>query len=398
MQTADSQSLKIAHRPGRWNRDDMEPRVREILERKLLLRRQGPYAAKADAQVVEMLTRAFTADGLRNIAIRDLERMSGGASKEQFAFTLRHDGDELGERLVLRMDPLESIAQTCRGREGQVQAAMVGVVPVPPVVFCDPDGEFLGQPGLITRFVPGVTKPSDVDAHGVSGMGSRFDAWAPKLAPQYIDCMARIHAFDWRSKDLSYFRAPQPGTKQAAIQQLNWWSKVWWADVVEPVPVVTLAERWLRLNAPVCDEPVMVHGDFRIGNFMFEEPSGRFTAVLDWELCHIGDLHEDIAWTIQKLFGTWREDGEFLVCGLLPRREFLEQYQARSGNLIEPVKLHYYEVLNACKCAVMDLGAAMCAAKHGTNHQDLVLTWLGSAGAVFLDQIVDLIRESVNAP
>jgi len=378
----------------RWDRNDMEPRVREILDRKLKLRAKGPYAAKTDPEVTRILTRVFDSEGLRDIRISDLERMAGGASKEQFAFTLQHAGDPAGQRFVLRMDPYESIAQTCRGREAQIQAAMTGVIPVAPVRYFDADGLVMGQPGLITHFVRGVTKPSDVDAKGVSGIGSRFDSWAAKLAPQFIDCLAKIHQFDWKSKDLSYFQAPPPGTNQAPLQVVNWWSKVWWDDVVEPVPVVTLAERWLRLNAPVCDKPVVVHGDFRIGNFMFEEPGGRFTAVLDWELCHFGDFHEDIAWATQKLFGAWREDGEFLVCGLLPRREFIDAYQARSGNRIDPVKLRYYEILNAYKCAVMDLGAAVRAPMHGNNHQDLVLTWLGSAGAVFLEQIVKLIREA----
>ena len=253
------------------------------------------------------------------------------------------------------------------------------------------DGDVLGQPGLITRFVKGVTKPTDIDAGGVSGIGSRYDAWAAKLAPQFVDYMSRIHHFDWNAKRLPYFKVPTPGTTQAALWQVNWWSKVWWDDIVEPVPVVTLTERWLRENAPLCENPVVVHGDFRIGNFMFEEPSGRFTAVLDWELCHFGDFHEDIAWATQKLFGAWREDGVFLVCGLLPRDEFISQYEAKSGNLVDPVKLRYYEVLNAYKCAVMDLGAAMRASLLGNNHQDLVLTWLGSAGAVFLDQIVEMI-------
>jgi len=55
--------------------------------------------------------------------------------------------------------------------------------------------------------------------------------------------------------------------------------------------------------------------------------------------------------------------------------------------------LRYYEVLNAYKCAVMDLGQAIRAAEEHNNHQENVLTWLGAAGAVFLAQIVTLIGE-----
>lgn len=376
-----------------WDRDDMEPRVREILDRTVRDRGTGPYSAKTDAEVIAMLERLFATEGLRDVAISDIQRMAGGASKEQFAFRLTHGEAPEGERLVLRMDPLESITQTCRGREAQLHVAMADVLPVAPVRFVDPDGEKLGQPGVILGFVDGVTEPTAGSGKGVSGIGSRYDAWAAKLAPQFIDALVTIHGFDFSAADLSFFAVPEANSKQAPLWQVNWWSKLWWDSIVQPVPVVTLAERWLRENAPVCERPVVVHCDLRIGNFMFEEPSGRFTAVLDWELAHIGDFHEDIAWATQRLFGARREDGVFLVCGLLPRDEFIALYEERSGNRVDPVRLHYYEMLNAYKCAVMDLGQAIRAATQSNNHQDLVLTWLGSAGSVFLHDMVKLMRE-----
>lgn len=376
-----------------WDRDDMEPRVREILDRTVRDRARGPYKAKSDDEVIAMLERFFVAQGMTGVAITDVQRMAGGASKEQFAFTLAHDGAET-ERFVLRMDPLEAISQSCRGREAQLQVALGKVLPVAPVRWVDIDGEIIGQPAVILGFVKGVTEPSELSGKGVSGIGSRYDAWAEKLAPQFVDALVTIHGFDWSGSDMSLFAVPAAGTKQAAIWQVNAWSKLWWDGLVQPVPIVTYAERWLRENAPVCDKPVVCHCDLRIGNFMFEEPSGKFTAVLDWELGHIGDFHEDIAWATQALFGAWSDDGVFLVCGLLPRDQFIREYEEKSGNRIDPRKLRYYEVLNAYKCAVMDLGQAIRAAEESNNHQDLLITWLGSAGAVFLDQIVKLIREA----
>lgn len=378
-----------------WDRDDMEPRIRIILDRTVRDRTRGPYVIKTEDEVVAMLARYFaTSEGLRDVRISAVSRMAGGASKEQFAFVLRHAENESGERLVLRMDPLEAITQTCRGREAQVHRAFEGVLPIASVRSVDADGDILGQPAIILGFVNGVTEPTEGKAHGVSGIGTRYDEWAAKLAPQFIDALAQVHHFDWRAADLPDFAAPSAGTRQAAIWQVNWWSKVWWDSIVQPVPLLAYAERWLRENAPVCEMPVMCHSDLRLGNFMFEEPSGKFTAVLDWELAHVGDFHEDIAWATQRLFGTRAENGDFLVCGLIPRDDFFRAYEAASGNRIDPVKLRYYEVLNAYKCAVMDLGQALRAAIASNNHQEVVLTWLGSAGAVFLNQIVQLIRES----
>ncbi|MBA2935522.1 phosphotransferase family protein [Sphingomonas sp. CGMCC 1.13654] len=378
---------------GAWDRGEIEPRIKTILDRTVRQRATGPYRPKSDAEVIAMLGRFFAHKGYREVAVTQVSRMSGGASKEQFAFTFRHAGDTEGERLVLRMDPLEAIAQTCRGREAEVQRLMADHLPIAPVRFHDADGDLLGQPAVILGFVAGVTEPTALRGKGVSGMGGQLGEFAAKLAPQYIHALATTHRFDVANTTFDYFSVPRANSRQAAIWQVNWWSRVWWDSLVEPVPMVTLAERWLRENAPVCDTPVLVHSDLRMGNFMFEEPSGDFTAVLDWELAHIGDLHEDLAWTTQKIFGAWRDDGVFLVSGLLPRDEFFRLYEEASGNRIDPVRLHYYEVLNAYKCAVMDLGQAMRAAKEGNNHQEVVLTWLGSAGAVFLDHIVTLIGD-----
>ena len=83
-----------------WNRDDMEPRVREILDRTLRDRARGPYRAKSDDEVIAMLERFFVAQGMTGIVVSDVQRMAGGASKEQFAFTLVHDGAK-AERFVL---------------------------------------------------------------------------------------------------------------------------------------------------------------------------------------------------------------------------------------------------------------------------------------------------------
>lgn len=378
-----------------WDREAIDPRQNVILERTLVSRAKGPYRARTGQEIGAMLDRWFDKLGYGNPQVANVRRMSGGASKEQFIFDLVHDAKPEGERLILRMDPPEGIAQTCRGREAQLQNAMIGTLPVALVRHVDMDGEVLDQPGAILEFVSGVTEPSNSDAKGVSGMGTRFDDWAPKLAPQFVNAFVKVHGFDWASADLSLFARPRPGTTDAPLWELNNWTKLWWNALVEPVPVITMCERWLRENLPICEKVSIVHGDLRIGNFMFEEPSGKFTAILDWELGHLGDYHEDIAWTLMRLFGNWDDQGRFLVSGLLPREDFLEQYQRLSGNVVDPKKLRYYEVLNAYKCASMDMGQALRAAEEHTNHQEQVLTWLGSAGGVFLEQICRMIREEI---
>lgn len=380
--------------PARWDRDDLEPRIATVLDRTLRVREaRGPYFARTIAQATAQLERLFAAEGFRGVRITDLARMTGGASKEQFAFTLFHDGIDEPERLVLRMDPTMSAVETCRGREAQVLAALDGVIPVPPMRYVDAEGVYLGQPGLITAFVNGTTKPTNLTVQAVSGVGIRFGDYAPTLATQFVRNLATLHQFDWRTASLPDFSPPAAGTAQAAIWQVNWWARVWRQDLVEPQPLLTLAERWLRENAPICDEPVLTHGDYRAGNFMFEEPSGRMTAILDWELAHIGDFHDDLAWSMQKLFSR-RENGEILVSGLLSHRDYLAQYAAATGRSVNLKTLRYYRVLNAWKCAVLELSTACLAARRGQSHQDLVLTWIPLTAPVFMDQLAEFLKEA----
>ena len=371
----------------------IEPRIDAIYNRKIKNRAKGPYSPKNSSEVEAALKRLFDFQGLSDVSISNLSRMTGGASKEQFAFDLKHSTMTTAQRFVLRMDPLEGIVETCRLREAELLQALAGVLPVPPVFAIDPEGEHLGLPGVITSFVPGVTKPTSLSSQSVSGIGSSYGHYADLLAPQFINYLVALHSWkDWDTETLPNFIMPKENTIEAPLYQVNAWTRVWQDDCVEPVPMITFTQHWLRNNAPVCEAPCLVHCDYRIGNFMFEEPSGRITTILDWELAHFGDFHEDLSWILQKLFGCWDENGDFLVCGLMKRDEFITEYERLSGRTVNPETLRYYEVLNAWKCAIMDLSSAIIAGKNCNNHQDLLITWLGSAGAVFLDQIEKLIR------
>jgi aminoglycoside phosphotransferase (APT) family kinase protein len=124
---------------------------------------------------------------------------------------------------------------------------------------------------------------------------------------------------------------------------------------------------------------------------MFVEPSGEFSAVLDWELAHLGDFHEDLAWSVQRLFGTPREDGELLISGLMTRNDFFERYAQAAGVTINPDTIRYYEILNAWKCIIINNSSACRAALESQSHQDLVLTWMAFGSAVFMAQLDELM-------
>ena len=216
-------------------------------------------------------------------------------------------------------------------------AAVRAVIPVPAVHWCDPEGAELGQPALIASFCEGVTRPPREGAYTPrQGFGPRYRAL---LGPQFVRYLAELAKFDWRSSEVSAFDPPPMHSSEGVIKAINWWQRVWEEDCVEPYPLMTIAAQWLRENAPPIDHVSFVHRDFRGGNFLFRPADGKITAVLDWELVHLGDRHEDLAYFFSPLFSEIDENGVELMGGLYPRDEFIRLYEALSGLPVDPVRL-----------------------------------------------------------
>ena len=148
--------------------DEYEPRILELLNQRLITRAEGPYWPLTEDVVRERLGRLLAAHGLGVSTVSNLRRMAGGASKEQFSFDLTHP-DGLAEPLVLRIDPRESIVETCRLREAEALQAFQGVVPIAPLRLVDGEGTWMGRPAVILGFVNGTTKPPIKQGRAVTG-------------------------------------------------------------------------------------------------------------------------------------------------------------------------------------------------------------------------------------
>jgi aminoglycoside phosphotransferase (APT) family kinase protein len=225
-------------------------------------------------------------------------------------------------------------------------------------------------------------------------MGTNYGArLRAQLAPQFVRDLARIHTFDWSSAELSAFEVPPPGTA-AAERQLNWWCRVAEEDAPAPIPVLTLAAQWLRANLPPLDRISVLHGDYRCGNFLFDEVSGALTAWLDWELGHLGDRHEDLAWCTTRVWGHPEEGrGVDLVCGLMYEADFLEAYENASGLTVDPDTLRYYKIFNTWKTAVMALFTSYRIASGAKTHQDVLVAWCIGVGPKFVEQLAENLEE-----
>lgn len=372
-------------------KEAIEPRLLEILRDKQERRKAGIYRPRNAADIEAGLTKLLGAAGIRSKA-HSVRRLGGGASKEQFVFDL--DGDRAPEfaRCVLRMDPREGIIETCRRRECQVLRAVADRVPVPPVLCVDGDGKAMGQPLMVTGFVGGVVKPSG-GTSGPSGLGATMGGRISEaLTPQFIDYLVATHSVDLDTASLEDFARPRPGTTDAALWQVNYWTKVRELEEIDALPILTLAETWLYDHLPLCEEPVLLHGDYRVGNFLFDEESLRITAMLDWELSHIGDFHEDLAYSFEPLFGSRDANGDLLVGSMFPVSRLLADYQAQTGRRVDPATLQWYHVLTSYKLITMNHASSIIAARDGTNHQSALLGFLASCTAGMSAKLCDLLE------
>lgn len=369
---------------------DMEATNARILARRDASKVLPPYRAALTEEITAILASYF--EKVRPEArVGAVRRVGGGASKEQFFFTLSDSGGD--EPYLLRMDPRRAITETDREREFVLLAAMQGLVPVPEPVWVDNHAEHFPQPAAIMRVVKGVTKPSDAGLK-VSGLGTWLGPeLRGKLRDQFIDYLVAIHAYDFRSNPLAGFEVPDADPKQAARWSFNYWRELWRVDEGATRPIVALAEQWLVDNMPDAAELALIHCDYRTGNYLFDEGSGRITALLDWELARIGDFHEDLAWVLMQVFGTFDPEGNFRASDLFGREEFIREYEARSGRTVNRKTLHYYDVMSSWKCYIIVAANGIAAARSQHNHQDVLLTFLAVTSAMFADDLVRLLSQ-----
>ena len=361
-----------------------------VLTRKLQRRASGPHVMPT-LEDMSGRVRSFLSETLADdFEIGDGHWLAGGASKIQFGFTLH--ADDRAEHLVVRMEPSESLNATSRRREFELLRAMDGVVPVPRTRWVDPDAQWFPEPAIIYAFAEGVSRPSD-DRARVSGTGTVFGPrLREQLGRQFVEHLAAVHTHDWRQDALESFDVPHVGATESTVWQLNRARRVWEEDRGQEFPAVEVVTAWLTEHAPVLDRVSVIHGDYRSGNFLFDEDRAQITAWLDWERGYLGDRHRDLAWTTTELFGTRTAGGDLLICGLVPERDFYDRYRAASGLEIDPERLFYHHVLNSWQLVISNLATAHRIVRLARSHQDVVLAYVEAAVYPIADQMLRLLK------
>ena len=369
-----------------------EAEIDRALTRRAERRASGPFRNPSLADLVRYLEAMLRDEVGGEFAVTDPQWLGGGGSKLQMRFVLRRDEPGRGRTatdLVLRMEPAESLNPSSRTREFQVLAAVADILPVPAVYWVDDHGRWFPEPTLVYGFSRGVAKPTLFSNKRVTGLGTNFGPdLRANLAPQFVAALATLHTFDFAGHDLSSFDVPALGTTQSAEWQINRAIRGWVEDRADDIPLIDVAESWLRRNVPPLDRASVLHGDYRSGNFLFDEASGQVTAWLDWERTAIGDRHRDLAWATSEAIGHYAEDGStFLVCGMLPLDDFLEQYERASGLTVDPDRMRFYTILSRLQQVATVLGTGYRVVRLGKSHQDILMARIEAAAYVLGEEL-----------
>jgi len=331
------------------------------------------------------------------VRLENVRWLSGGASKLQILFDLQWhglrgaQGNEICETMVLRMEPAASVTESSRVREYEVLQAVSGTIPAPDPFWVDAEGTFLPYPAMIYSFAAGTAKPS-YDAGKVSGLGQNYGPdLRARLAPHFVNLLASLHSINVPALPMmAHFERPEVGSNASIIRQVNALRRVWEEDRVEEEPVMEIVYRWLIANAPVLDKVSIVHGDYRSGNFLFDEDSGRITAWLDWEGATLGDRHQDLTYAAMPTFQHIAEDGITpLASGMMPIDAFYAAYEEASGLTVDPARIHYFNIYNRYLIVVLLLGASTRASLLSGTHQDVLVNYVSGLGYLALSDLRD---------
>ena len=246
-----------------------------------------------------------------------LERLSGGASMESWRFA---SGGAAG---VLRRAPSPEVMagrpMDHAGEAGLIGAAHAAGVTAPEVLVVLEPADAIGT-GFVMRALPGTPDP-------VLILTTPEPA---RLLADLAGALAAIHRLP-----LSGLTAPVMETA-AALGEL----KTRFIGYGGDRPILALAARWLEANLPAPVPPKLVHGDFRLGNLLVD--AGRLSGVLDWELAHLGDPHEDLAYGCMTVWRFSRPDRPAFGLGSID--EFTQAYEAAGGGPVDPARLRFWLV------------------------------------------------------
>jgi aminoglycoside phosphotransferase (APT) family kinase protein len=270
------------------------------------------------------------------VTVENLRALTGGASRTTWAFDAITAHARSGEgrdhrlALILRTGPPDDMHAGMELEAAvQLRAAAAGA-PVPHILAADNSAAALGNPYLICNAIDGETIVRRIQR-------ALDDSSRERLLQQCAQALAAIH------------RADPDGVGLTDVDQLIEWRQRL-GEMGDTTATFEWAFRWLDGHRPAPSPQRLVHGDFRMGNLIVDE-SG-LVAVLDWELVHIGEVYEDLAWFCIR---AWRFGApEHLGAGGLGSVEtFLSAYEAAAGEPVDRDTFRWWLTLATLRWGVI---------------------------------------------
>lgn len=274
------------------------------------------------------------------------ETIEGGRSNLTYRVT-----DAVGTRFVLRRPPLGHVLATAHdmAREHRIISA-VGTtdVPVPITLGLCEDEAVNGAPFYVMSFVDGEVLDSP----------ERASHMAPEVrraaALHLIDVLADLHAADIDAIGLGDL-AKREGYVERQVRR---WSSQWEQSKTRELPAVDEVARRLAAAVPDQQSVAVAHGDFRFGNCLTDTTTGRITAVLDWELCTLGDPLADLGYLGVYWAGgdpaRARHNDPTGLDGFPTYDEIVGRYADRSG--LDVSGIDYYVAFSCFRLAAISEG------------------------------------------
>jgi aminoglycoside phosphotransferase (APT) family kinase protein len=276
----------------------------------------------------------------------EFDLISGG--KSNLTYGVKDTG---GSRWALRRPPMGKALGNAHdmSREVKVIAALQeSAVPVPKLAGFSEDESVNGAPFYVMDFLPGPILRTGKEAESFSEEERRA------IGERVVDTLVELHKVDPDAVGLGDL-----GRKEGYVKrQLNRWQRQWEGSKTRDVPLVDEVHDRLRERVPEQGPAAIVHGDYRLDNMILTE-SGEIAAVVDWELCTLGDPLADVG----LLAVYWGDpDQEILpniepptaIPGFPTREEVVDLYAERSGRDLS--QIDFYVALGLWKLAVIAEG------------------------------------------
>ena len=294
-----------------------------------------------------------------------------------------------GAQFVLRRPPLGHVLATAHdmAREYRIIAAVGRTdVPVPPALGVCTDDAVNGAPFYVMGYVDGVVLDSP----------ERAEALAPHLrvsaSEHLIDVLASLHAVDVDEVGLGDL-AKREGYVERQVKR---WSTQWEQSRTRELPAIDEVARLLRARLPQQHGVSIAHGDYRFGNCLVDVQAGRVAAVLDWELCTLGDPLADVGY-----LGVYWFDGEAAnirsndptPAGGFPKyADLLQRYATRTGRDLSGIG--YYVAFSCWRLAVISEGV-YARYLHGAmgDQQGIDLTSFKTGTEALAERALDAMRK-----